>query len=129
MPKNDMFCTPYKCIKIFMFPGLTTANMLLVLEKEMHLNQCLLFAAGFFLTFGLGMFIFCFKSIIISLCLTILNDFIICFDMKHSDKAISVTKTIGLIDYYTNDYVELNVQCHKIITKKFKFRQLIESNI
>lgn len=49
--------------------------------------------------------------------------------MKHSDKAISVTKTIDLIDYYTNDYVELNVQCHKIITKKFKFRQLIESNI
>lgn len=63
-----MFCTPYKCIKILIFPGLNTATMLLVLEKEMHLNQCVLLAAGFFFTFAFGLFTFCFKSIIIYLC-------------------------------------------------------------
>lgn len=29
--------------------------------------------------------------------------------MKYSDKVIFVIKIIGLIDYYMNDYVELNV--------------------
>lgn len=67
MPKMISFAHHTSASRIFIFPGLTTANMLLVIDKEMHLNQCLLFAAGFFFTFAFGMFTFCFKSIIIYL--------------------------------------------------------------
>lgn len=54
--KMTCFAHHINALKIFIFPGLTTANMLLVIDKEMHLNQCLLFAAGFILTFAFGMF-------------------------------------------------------------------------
>lgn len=98
----------------------------------MPLNQCLLFAAGLYLTFAFGMLNFMFLCIhvIYSQYFKLSADIFqhISFDMKHDNLVILVIKNIGFLMkyYFTFQYV-----VHQFSEKSLKpiWALLMESNM
>lgn len=91
------------------------------MKKKIPLNQCLIFAAGLYLTFAFGMLNFMFLSIHV-IYLQYFKQSADTFkhinvDMKHDDQVILVIKNIV---FFYEILFYLSIRCPLILTKKLK---------